>query len=163
METIQNTELSKESRRQRSSRRLRYEAQAKVFSQEKGSLDGIRNELGLRPSQICEILKVHPSAWTRWVRKNQAPPHVFQMLEWYMELLKWRGQHHPIKTTLTQTQVLRQEDPKTYVPAPQAIETPHKMGSIYIDKVLFWRILAISMVFQVALTVVIVFYFIKFI
>ncbi len=159
METSQETQNHSESRRQRSSRRLRYEAQAKVFSQEKGSLDGIRKELGLRPSQICEILKVHPSAWTRWVRQNQAPPHVFQMLEWYMELLRWRGQHHPVKSFEAQTHTLRQEDPKTYVPADEMALNTLKMRSIYIDKTLFWRILGISMVFQIALTLLIVIYF----
>lgn len=84
------------STRPRSPRRLRHEAQIKIFERETGDLEKIRTSLGLRPSQICEILKVHPSAWTRWVRSGKAPPHVYQMLEWYIELLGWRGQHNPI-------------------------------------------------------------------
>jgi hypothetical protein len=154
------TPLELQNRRQRSSRRLRYEAQAKVFSQEKGSLEGVRKELGLRPSQICEILKVHPSAWTRWTRHGQAPPYVYQMLEWYMELLKWRGQHHPVKFTDI-SPILRREDPKTYVPLPPNETFASQKEGSYIDKRLFWRILGLTFVFQVALTALIVFYFIK--
>ena len=99
--------------RARSSRRLRHEAQVQVFTRQNGELEGIRRQLGLRPSQICELLKVHPSAWTRWTKAgNQAPPHIYQMLEWYLELLKWRGQ-----TTALQ-------DPKVFVPANE----PEKEG-----------------------------------
>jgi len=109
MEIERYTEKS----RQRSSRRLRHEAEVKVFQDKTGSLEGIRQQLGLRPSQISEILKVHPSAWTRWSRQNKAPPHVYQMLEWYLELLQWRGQHHPLKD---RPQILRREDLQSYVP-----------------------------------------------
>jgi hypothetical protein len=112
-----------ERRRQRSSRRLRHEAEVKVFEGQAGSLDGIRKHLGLRPSQICEILKVHPSAWTRWTKTNRAPPHVYQMLEWYMEILQWRGQHHPIKDKPLISQSLRREDLDTYVPAKETEES----------------------------------------
>src|SRR5207253_11422105 len=85
------------------------------FERQKGGIDQIRQQLGLRPSQICELLKVHPSAWTRWVRTNRVPPHVYQMLDWYIEILKWRGQFHgPEKGSVLE--VLRKEDPNTYVP-----------------------------------------------
>src|SRR5437867_2642090 len=106
-----------QSQRQRSSRRLRYEAEAKVFENQTGTLEDIRRGLGLRPSQICEILKVHPSAWTRWTGNGKAPPHVYQMLEWYIELLKWRGQNHPLKEHAENPKTIRREDPETYVPA----------------------------------------------
>jgi len=108
-----------ESRRQRSARRLRHEAQVKVFEGQAGGLEDIRKRLGLRPSQLCEILKVHPSAWTRWTRTGKAPPHVFQMLDWYLELLKWRGQNQALPVVESRVPVLAQEDPKNYVPAPQ--------------------------------------------
>ena len=108
---------TEKSLRQRSSRRLRHEAEVKVFEKEHGSLEQIRMQLGLRPSQICELLKVHPSAWTRWTRQGQTPPpHIHQMLEWYLEILRWRGQYHPLKNTDALPPTIRQEDPSTYVP-----------------------------------------------
>jgi hypothetical protein len=110
------TERYSEKSRQRSSRRLRHEAEVKVFQDQTGTLEGIRKQLGLRPSQICEILKVHPSAWTRWSRINKAPPHVYQMLEWYLELLQWRGQHHPLKDRPLNAHIQSREDLQTYVP-----------------------------------------------
>jgi hypothetical protein len=109
---MDDNKLFEGSQRQRSPRRLRHEAETKVFQDQAGSLEAIRNKLGLRPSQICEILKVHPSAWTRWSKANKAPPHVYQMLEWYMELLQWRGQQFPLKPLSS----LRREDLATYVP-----------------------------------------------
>jgi DNA-binding transcriptional regulator YiaG len=121
--------------RQRSSRRLRHEAQTKVFRDQKGSLEAIRKGLGLRPSQICEILKVHPSAWTRWVKTQKAPPHVYQMLEWYLEILKWRGQNHPIVEHQTEPlKTLRLEDPESYVEAGPTIkdQESHKVQRILI-------------------------------
>jgi hypothetical protein len=108
---------TEKSLRQRSSRRLRHEAEVKVFEKEHGSLEQIRMQLGFRPSQICELLKVHPSAWTRWTRGKQTPPpHIHQMLEWYLEILRWRGQYHPLKNTDSLSPIIRQEDPTTYVP-----------------------------------------------
>ncbi len=107
-----------ENHRRRSSQRLRFEAQVSVFKNQNGDLEAIRKVLGLRPSQICEILRVHPSAWTRWTRSKSAPPHVYQMIEWYMELLKWRGQHHPTTQNFEHLDVIAKEDPQSYVPAP---------------------------------------------
>ena len=81
--------------RQRSSRRLRYEAESEIFKTKFGDLEEIRKRLELRPAQICRLLKVHPSAWIRWNRTRKAPPHVFQMLEWYLELQKAKGLEVP--------------------------------------------------------------------
>lgn len=141
---VQAMELIEHQRRQRSSRRLRYEAQAQVFQNQTGNLEGIRESLGLRPSQICELLKVHPSAWTRWTRTQKAPPHVYQMLEWYIELLKWRGQNHPLKELSPQKeQILRQEDPASYVPPiPQASKD-------YVEKRFMYKILAATWALQI--------------
>ncbi len=83
------------SRRQRSVRRLRHEAQIQVFAKTHGDLEQIRQSLSLRPSQMAELLRVHPSAWTRWVKTGQAPPHIYRMLEWYLELQSWRSQTVP--------------------------------------------------------------------
>ncbi len=52
-------------------------------------LESIRLKLGLSRRQICKLLKVDPSAWTRWMKTPQgAPPHVHQSLEWYMKLVE---------------------------------------------------------------------------
>ena len=119
-----------------SPRRLRHEAQGRVFVDQKGSLEAIRKSLGLRPSQICEILKVHPSAWTRWVKTQKTPPHVYQMLEWYIELLQWRGQNHPLKDSpQDQLQTLRLEDPKSYVENPIS-QNPKVQKRLNIQKIL---------------------------
>jgi hypothetical protein len=112
---VENPKGLSELRRQRSARRLRHEAQVKVFERQAGSLEDIRMKLGMRPSQICELLKVHPSAWTRWTRTGKAPPHVFQMLDWYLELLRWRGQHGTTPTE-DRLQAVGKEDPEAYVP-----------------------------------------------
>jgi hypothetical protein len=77
--------------RAKSARRLRHEAEGHVFTLESGGLEGIRQRLGLRASEICEILKVHPSAWIRWNTTGKVPPHILQMLEWYLELQELRS------------------------------------------------------------------------
>jgi transcriptional regulator with XRE-family HTH domain len=52
-------------------------------------LESIRQKLGLSRRQICKLLKVDPSAWTRWMKTpTGAPPHVHQSLEWYMKLVE---------------------------------------------------------------------------
>lgn len=53
------------------------------------NLENIRLKLGLSRREICKLLKVDPSAWTRWMKTPQgAPPHVHQSLEWYMKLVE---------------------------------------------------------------------------
>ncbi len=57
------------------------------------NLENIRQKLGLSRRQICKILKVDPSAWTRWMKSPQgAPAHVHQSLEWYMKLVEQNPQ-----------------------------------------------------------------------
>ncbi len=127
------TENQQQKSRQPSSRRLRFNAQTKVFEDRYGGLEDVRKTLGLRPSQICEILKVHPSAWIRWTRgKQPAPPHIYQMLEWYIELLRWRGQHHIFKDQGPVEQRLSLQDPKTYVPPQPSQESSQEksLGAI---------------------------------
>jgi hypothetical protein len=112
-------------RRTRSGQRLRFEAQVRVFETQYGTLEAVRQTLGLRPSQMCELLKVHPSAWIRWTRSGTAaPPHVYQMLEWYLELLKWRGQYRGPSGV----KAAAAEDPAAYPPtenqvAPQILHS----------------------------------------
>jgi hypothetical protein len=143
-------------KRSRSARRLRHEAKSDIFIKEKGRLEDIRIGLGLRPSQISELLKVHPSAWIRWTRSGQAPPHVYQALEWYLELLRWRGQKHP----LTETQAMKainQEDPQIYVQ-----NTPHGPSKnhgflAFLNRHQSW-ILVVSIIFQLLMAGFIVLY-----
>ena len=79
-------------RRQRSARRLRHEAEVRVFEGSVGDIEVIRQKLGLKPVQMAELLRVHPSAWTRWTRTKRIPPYIYRMLEWYLELQAWRTQ-----------------------------------------------------------------------
>ncbi len=54
-----------------------------------GGLEEVRKTLGLSRRQMCKLLLVDPSAWTRWTRQDQdAPPHIYQALKWYMQLVE---------------------------------------------------------------------------
>ncbi len=67
--------------------RLRYEAEKQVIQQQIGSLETIRQQLGLSRRKICQLLLVDPSAWSRWTRSTQeAPPHIYRALHWYLLL-----------------------------------------------------------------------------
>lgn len=66
---------------------LKHESNFTLGSME--NLEQIRMKLGLSRRQICKLLKVDPSAWTRWMKSPQgAPAHVHQSLEWYMKLVE---------------------------------------------------------------------------
>ena len=59
---------------------------------EHGTLEDMREKLGMSRRKICQLLLVDPSAWTRWTKsKEGAPPHVYQALRWYMELNQQGG------------------------------------------------------------------------
>lgn len=76
-----------------SSLRMKYEAEVKLIKHKWGSLEDIRNTLGLSQRKVCQLLLVDPSAWTRWTRKyedgseEEAPPHIYRSLSWYLLLL----------------------------------------------------------------------------
>lgn len=73
--------------RAKTSLRLKYEAESRVGLQKLGGLEGFRTQMGLSQRQICQLLLVDPSAWTRWSRdESKVPPHVVRALEWYMAL-----------------------------------------------------------------------------
>jgi transcriptional regulator with XRE-family HTH domain len=75
------------SRRPKSSLRLKYEAETHVIERKLGSLEAIRSTLGLSQRKMAQLLLVDPSAWTRWTKgEDQAPPHIFRMLQWYLAL-----------------------------------------------------------------------------
>lgn len=73
--------------RMKSSLRLQYEAQVRVIRSQIGDLEKIRTELGLSQRKMAQLLLVDPSAWTRWTRPGEeAPPHVWRALQWYLSL-----------------------------------------------------------------------------
>lgn len=73
--------------RVKSTGRMHYEAQVQVIKKQLGSLDMVRESLGLSQRRMCQLLMVDPSAWTRWQRPSEdAPPHIYRALQWYMTL-----------------------------------------------------------------------------
>lgn len=83
-----DVEASKE--RVFSSLRIKYAAEVQLIIQKWGRLEDIRKTLGLSQRKICQLLLVDPSAWTRWTRSadaDEAPPHIFRALSWYLLLL----------------------------------------------------------------------------
>ena len=74
----------------KTSLRMTYEAQGQVIRKQIGELEEVREKLGLSARKISQLLLVDPSAWTRWTKtrdeKNQAPPHIWRALQWYMML-----------------------------------------------------------------------------
>jgi len=62
-----------------------YETRVQAIQNEIGDLETIRTRLGLSARKICQLLLVDPSAWTRWKRGENPPPHVWQSLYWYIK------------------------------------------------------------------------------
>ena len=74
-------------RRAKSSLRLKYEAETHVIERKLGDLETIRERLGLTQRKMAQLLLVDPSAWTRWTKgDDEAPPHIYRMLQWYLAL-----------------------------------------------------------------------------
>lgn len=87
------------SSRQKSSQRMRYEAELELIKKNLGQLEGIRHKLGLSKRKMCQLLMVDPSAWTRWSTEgNDAPPHIYRALQWYMALMTKDPAWHPANT-----------------------------------------------------------------
>lgn len=109
--------------RAKTSLKMLYEAQAQVISRQIGGLEGARQSLGLSRRKISQLLLVDPSAWTRWTKgdKEQAPPHVYRALQWYLALFEkipgltpeyFLGKHYdPNRATLdfAQNSILEKE------------------------------------------------------
>ena len=73
--------------RTKSSQRMKYEAEIRLFRTTYGGLEDVRLRLGLSQRKICQLLLVDPSAWTRWGRDEaKVPPHIYRALEWYISL-----------------------------------------------------------------------------
>lgn len=73
--------------RSKSVLRMRYEAEVSVIRKRLGSLEEMRGKLGLTQRKMSQLLLVDPSAWTRWTKDGEdAPPHIYRMLQWYLAL-----------------------------------------------------------------------------
>lgn len=73
--------------RSKTSLRMHYEAQVAVIQKQVGNLDEIRVNLGLSQRKMAQLLLVDPSSWTRWTKQgDQAPPHIWRSLQWYLAL-----------------------------------------------------------------------------
>ena len=73
---------------------LFYASQVQKIKERLGDLEGIRKNLGMSRRQICQILLVNPSAWTRWTKSSQgAPPHFYRALEWLIYIHSKKANH----------------------------------------------------------------------
>ena len=73
--------------RSKTSLRMHYEAQVQVIQNQIGDLEKIRADLGLSQRKMAQLLLVDPSSWTRWVKQgDEAPPHIWRALQWYLTL-----------------------------------------------------------------------------
>ncbi|MGZ3770535.1 MAG: hypothetical protein ACXVCP_00710 [Bdellovibrio sp.] len=72
--------------RSKTSLRMHYEAQVSVIQKQIGNLDEIRASLGLSQRKMAQLLLVDPSSWTRWLKGDEAPPHIWRSLQWYLAL-----------------------------------------------------------------------------
>lgn len=75
-------------------------------------LEETRLSLGLSRRQMCLLLKVDPSAWTRWMKsKKGAPLHIHQALGWYMQVIRQNPDiHAPLKLEKTFLQNKKDQD-----------------------------------------------------
>ncbi len=71
----------------KSALRMRYAAETKIFRDQHGGLENIREKLGFSRRKMCQLLLVDPSAWTRWMKdESRVPPHIYRSLEWFLAL-----------------------------------------------------------------------------
>lgn len=79
---------------------LFYASQVQQIKNEIGDLESIRKNLGMSRKQICQILLVNPSAWTRWTKSPQgAPPHFYRALEWLISIHNRQAPNNKKETT----------------------------------------------------------------
>ena len=79
---------------------LFYASQVQQIKDEIGDLESIRKNLGMSRKQICQLLLVNPSAWTRWTKSSQgAPPHFYRALEWLIYIHNKQNPNNEKETT----------------------------------------------------------------
>lgn len=80
-------DLGPQETRVKSPFRMQYAAETKIFINQYGNLENIRQNLGFSRRKMCQLLLVDPSAWTRWMKdESKVPPHIYRALEWYLAL-----------------------------------------------------------------------------
>lgn len=90
----ENLKTEASSGRSKSSLRMKYEAEVSAVKKSCGDLEVIRRKLGLSKRKMAQLLLVDPSAWTRWTAKDQqAPPHIYRALQWYLLLQEKHPQY----------------------------------------------------------------------
>lgn len=96
--------------RSKTSLRMHYEAQVKVVRNQLGNLEEIRGILGLSQRKMAQLLLVDPSTWTRWTKHgDEAPPHIWRALQWYLALREKIPGLTPQYFISTSPQVLHQK------------------------------------------------------
>lgn len=96
--------------RSKTSLRINYEAQVSVIRRQTGSLESVRTELGLSQRKMAQLLMVDPSSWTRWTKQgDEAPPHIWRALQWYLALREKIPGLTPHYFTGTNPQILHQK------------------------------------------------------
>lgn len=93
---LQPQSRTSEIHRSKTALRLKYEAEVKVIRSQIGSLEEVRQSLGLSQRKMCQLLMVDPSTWTRWMKdEDRVPPHIYRALQWYLQLVEKRPEWHP--------------------------------------------------------------------
>lgn len=96
--------------RSKTSLRMHYEAQVSVIQKQIGNLEEIRGNLGLSQRKMAQLLLVDPSSWTRWTKQgDEAPPHIWRALQWYLALREKIPGLTPQYFITTNPQVLHQK------------------------------------------------------
>lgn len=89
--SVENSEV-----RDRTPLRMQYSSEAAVIRRKLGGVEDIRKSLGLSRRQMCKLLMVDPSSWTRWAKdEERVPPHVYRALQWYLSLIDKDASWHP--------------------------------------------------------------------
>ncbi|WP_374073230.1 hypothetical protein [Bdellovibrio bacteriovorus] len=89
---------------------MHYEAQVSVIQNQIGNLEEIRGSLGLSQRKMAQLLLVDPSTWTRWTKQgDEAPPHIWRALQWYLALREKIPGLTPQYFISTNPQVLHQK------------------------------------------------------
>lgn len=99
LEDLKRFQLKIETQKTHKNLSEEYKSIVEMIRLQYGSLEDIRYRLSLSKRQIAKLLLVDPSAWTRWTRADEdAPPHVYQALSWYLQLSeKHPEMHEPLK------------------------------------------------------------------
>lgn len=125
----QKPPFSDQKSRSKTSLRIRYEAEVEVIRRKLGSLESIREQLGLSQRKVCQLLLVDPSAWSRWVRADEdAPPHIYRMLQWYLAL---QDKYPALDVNFWLSTVTRAQEPlRNEIREAQLAQIPGKVDAL---------------------------------